>query len=99
MLKVCNVLQRKRGVLPAITHVDGTARLQTVSRDTNLLYHELITKFAALSGVPVVLNTSFNIMGEPIVESPVDALRCFYSTGLDDLFMGNFALSKQWLGT
>lgn len=95
MLKVCNVLQHKRRVLPAITHVDGTARLQTVSRETNPLYHELITKFAATSGVPVVLNTSFNIMGEPIVESPVNALRCFYSTGLDDLFMGNFALSKQ----
>jgi carbamoyltransferase len=94
MLKVCNVLPEKRTVLPAITHVDGTARLQTVRRETNPLYHELISQFGRLSGVPVVLNTSFNIMGEPIVESPVNALRCFYSTGLDDLVMGNYVVSK-----
>jgi carbamoyltransferase len=94
MLKVCNVLPEKRSVLPAITHVDGTARLQTVQRDTNPLYHEMISRFGELSGVPVVLNTSFNIMGEPIVESPVNALRCFYSTGLDDLVIGNFVVSK-----
>lgn len=94
MLKVCNVLPAQRARLPAITHVDGTARLQTVRRDTSPLYHELISQFAALSGVPVVLNTSFNIMGEPIVESPVNALRCFYSTGLDDLVLGNFVVSK-----
>jgi carbamoyltransferase len=94
MLKVCNVLPEMRSRLPAITHVDGTARLQTVSRDTNRLYHELIRRFGELSGVPVVLNTSFNIMGEPIVESPVNALRCFYSTGLDDLVMGNYVVSK-----
>jgi len=94
MLKVCNVLPDKRALLPAITHVDGTARLQTVSRDTNPLYHEMIRRFGELSGIPVVLNTSFNIMGEPIVESPVNALRCFYSTGLDDLVMGNYLVSK-----
>lgn len=94
MLKVCNVLPDKRALLSAITHVDGTARLQTVSRDTNPLYHELISEFGKLSGVPVILNTSFNIMGEPIVESPVNALRCFYSTGLDDLVIGNYVVSK-----
>lgn len=94
MLKVCNVLPDKRALLPAITHVDGTARLQTVSRDTNPLYHQLISEFGRLSGVPVVLDTSFNIMGEPIIESPVDALRCFYSTGLDDLVIGNYLVSK-----
>jgi carbamoyltransferase len=94
MLKVCNVLPEKRALLPAITHFDGTARLQTVDRAVNPLYHELISRFAALSGVPVVLNTSFNIMGEPIVESPVNALRCFYSTGLDDLVIGNYLVSK-----
>lgn len=94
MLKVCNVLPHMRSRLPAITHVDGTARLQTVSRDTNPLYHELIARFGSMSGVPVLLNTSFNIMGEPIVESPINALRCFYSTGLDDLVMGNYLVSK-----
>lgn len=95
MLKVCNVLPDKQELLPAITHVDGTARLQTVSKDTNPLYHELISKFGERSGVPVVLNTSFNVMGEPIVESPLDAIRCFYSTGLDDLAIGNFIISKK----
>jgi len=95
MLKVCNVLPEQRIRLPAITHVDGTARLQTVSSGTNPLYHRLISRFGELSGVPVILNTSFNIMGEPIVESPVNALRCFYSTGLDDLAIGNFLLSKE----
>ncbi len=94
MLKVCNVLPNMREKLPAITHVDGTARLQTVSDETNPLYHRLISRFGELSGVPVVLNTSFNVMGEPIVESPLNALRCFYSTGLDNLVIGNFVVAK-----
>ncbi len=94
MLKVCNVLPSQRERLPAITHVDGTARLQTVSHDTNPLYHDLISAFGERSGVPVVLNTSFNVMGEPIVESPLDAIRCFFSTGLDDLVIGNYIVSK-----
>ena len=94
MLKVCNVLPEKQKVLPAITHVDGTARLQTVSAQTNPRYHKLITALGALNGVPVVLNTSFNVMGEPMVESPMDALRCFFTTGLDDLVIGNYLVSK-----
>ena len=95
MLKVCNVLPEQRALLPAITHVDGSARLQTVRSETNPLYHKLISEFGRLSGVPVVLNTSFNIMGEPIVESPINALRCFYSTGLDALAIGSFLLTKE----
>ena len=94
MLKVCQVLPEKQALLPAITHVDGSTRLQTVSKETNPLYHRLISEFGQKSGVPVVLNTSFNVMGEPIVESPLNALRCFYSTGLDDLVIGNFVVSK-----
>jgi carbamoyltransferase len=94
MLKVCDVRPDKRSVVPAITHVDGSARLQTVRKEINPLYHELLTKFGELSKVPVLLNTSFNVMGEPIVESPVDAVRCFYSTGLDALFVGNYLLRK-----
>jgi carbamoyltransferase len=74
--------------------VDGSARLQTVSKEINPLYHDLLTKFGALSQVPVLLNTSFNIMGEPIVESPLDAIRCFYSTGIDSLAIGNYLLRK-----
>lgn len=95
MLKVCNVLPDKRSVIPAITHVDGTARLQTVCRETNLRYHELLTEFGKLSGIPVLLNTSFNIMGEPIVESPLQAIRCFFSTGLDVLVLNDYIVTKQ----
>jgi carbamoyltransferase len=94
MLKVCNVRPEARALLPAITHVDGTARLQTVRRELNPRYYDLIAAFGRLSGVPVVLNTSFNVMGEPIVESPTQAIRCFFTTGLDVLVMGNYLIRK-----
>lgn len=94
MLKVCNVKAEMMALLPAITHVDGTARAQTVNKDTNPRYHKMITEFGKLSGVPVILNTSFNIMDEPIVESPYDAIRCFFSTGLDYLIIGNYVVRK-----
>jgi len=97
MLKVAPVRKEMRDTIPAIVHVDGTARLQTVDQDLAPEYHELISRFGALSGHPVVLNTSFNIMGEPIVESPFDALRCFFSTGIDVLAIGPFFLDKQRL--
>ncbi len=94
MLKVCDVKEDKKEVIPAITHVDGTARLQTVHPETNARYHQLINEFGKLSGVPVILNTSFNIMGEPIVESPLHAIRCFFSTGLDALILGDYIIRK-----
>ena len=94
MSKVAVVRAEHRDRLPAITHVDGTARLQTVHASTNPRFHDLITRFADRTGVPVVLNTSFNVQGEPIIESPVDAIRCFFSTGLDFLIIGNYLLSK-----
>ena len=94
MLKVCNVLKDKQSVIPAVTHVDGSARLQTVNKDLHPRYYELIKKLGDRTGVPVVLNTSFNIQGEPVVESPQDAIRCFFSTGLDYLVIGNFLISK-----
>lgn len=94
MLKVCNVLKEKQSVIPAVTHVDGSARLQTVRQESHPKYYDLIKKLGVKTGVPVVLNTSFNIQGEPIVESPQDAIRCFFSTGLDYLVIGNFLLSK-----
>lgn len=98
MLKVCYVKKEKQAVIPAVTHVDGTARLQTVHKETNPRYHRLLKEFEKLSGVPVLLNTSFNVMGEPIVESPVDAIRCFFSNGLDYLVMGSYVVSKRsWL--
>ena len=94
MLKVCRVLPDKQAVIPAVTHVDGTARLQTVHRETNPRFHRLLKEFEKLSGVPVLLNTSFNVMGEPIVESPLDAIRCFFTTGLDYLVLGNYVINK-----
>ena len=95
MLKVCPVRPEMRDKLPAITHVDGSARLQTVSKDINPMYHDLISKFGEKTGVPVLLNTSFNIMGEPIVESPIGAIRCFFSTGLDALALGSYLIRKS----
>jgi carbamoyltransferase len=78
--------------LSAITHVDGSARLQTIDSNTYSLYHRLLVEFGKLSGVEVLLNTSFNVMGEPVVESPEQAIRCFYSGGLDALVIGNFII-------
>jgi carbamoyltransferase len=95
MLKVCNVLKDQQHVIPAVTHVDGSARLQTVRKELHPRYYEVIKKLGDKSGVPVVLNTSFNIQGEPVVESPKDAIRCFFSTGLDALVIGNFVLKKR----
>lgn len=98
MLKVGNVRPEWRERLAAITHVDGSARLQTVNRATNPVYHQLLTEFGKLSGVEVLLNTSFNVMGEPVVESPEQAIRCFYSTGLDALVIGSFIVLKRGVG-
>lgn len=94
MLKVCDVRLEMCEKLPAITHVDGSARLQTVRPETNPRYHKLLKKFGELNGIPVLLNTSFNVMGEPIIESPINAIRCFFSTGLDKLVIGNYMISK-----
>lgn len=95
MLKVCAVRASSRQEIPAVVHVDGSARLQTVERRLNPRYHELLLRFGEIARHPVLLNTSFNVMGEPIVESPLDAIRCFFSTGLDDLIMGDFIVSKR----
>jgi len=95
MLLVADVRPDKRAVLPAITHVDGTARLQTVARDENPLYYDLIRQFHELSGVPVVLNTSFNVRGEPIVRTPADAYACFRSTGMDTVVLHDRVVEKK----
>lgn len=83
-----------RSILPAITHVDYSARIQTVHPETNLRYYNLIKTFFKKTGCPVIVNTSFNIRGEPIVCSPEDAYRCFMSTNLDYLVLGNFIINK-----
>jgi len=85
MLEVVEFLPNQASKVPAVMHVDNTARIQTVRRDMNPMYYSLIHAFHELKGIPMILNTSFNVKGEPIVCSPSDALRCFYSTGLDAL--------------
>jgi len=94
MLYVVPVKQDQRTVLPAITHVDGTARPQMVFRDQSLRYYRLIERFWQSSGVPVVLNTSFNLKGEPIVASPADALNTFMKSEMDTLVLGDFLVEK-----
>jgi carbamoyltransferase len=89
------VKQCKQSVIPAVTHVDGTCRAQTVAQKANPRYHQLIKRFGELSGVPVVLNTSLNVMGDPIAMKPEDAIATFYSTGLDYMVIGDFILTKQ----
>tara|TARA_B100000212_G_scaffold186088_1_gene140401 strand:- start:850 stop:2688 length:1839 start_codon:yes stop_codon:yes gene_type:complete len=84
-----------RSSVPAITHVDYSARIQTVHADTNPLYHAVITKFKEKTGYPLVVNTSFNVRGEPIVCSPLDAFKCFMGTELDILVIGNYFLLKD----
>jgi carbamoyltransferase len=83
-----------RSTLPAVTHVDYSARIQTVHAETNPLYHALLERFLALTGCPVLVNTSFNVRGEPIVCTPEDAWRCFMRTEMDHLVIGSFALDK-----
>jgi carbamoyltransferase len=95
MEKVYPVRPDKRELIPAVVHVDGTARLQTVSRQTNPRFYDLIWYFGQLTGVPVLLNTSFNLNGEPIVCSPTDAIRTFYSCGLDALVLGDYLVLKE----
>jgi carbamoyltransferase len=95
MLLVLPIRKDKRDVIPAVTHVDGTGRLQSVLREGNPLYHHLIEEFERRTGVPVVLNTSFNLRGEPIVHRPEEALADYLNTGMDALIMGNYVLEKE----
>ncbi len=95
MLLVVDVKPSKRDVIPAVTHVDGTGRLQTVRREDNTRYHALIERFGQATGVPVILNTSFNLRGEPIVNSPREAYSTFVRSGMDALVLGNCFIRKE----
>lgn len=94
MLLVLPILEGKRELIPAVTHVDGTGRLQSVIRESSPLYARVIEEFERLTGVPVVLNTSFNLRGEPIVHRPEEALNDFLNTGMDALFLGPYLIEK-----
>ncbi len=90
MLLIAEVKEDKRKIVPSITHVDNTARVQTVTREDNGRFYDLIEEFHKITNIPVILNTSFNIAGEPIVETPADALKCFMSTEMDYLIIEDY---------
>jgi carbamoyltransferase len=94
MILTAQVRPEKRAVIPSVTHVDGSARPQTVEEEINPLYYRVIDEFGKRTGVPVVMNTSFNLRGEAIVHTPTDALRTFFSSGMDALFLGSFLVEK-----
>ena len=87
-------MQVKSNAIPGVTHVDGTARIQTVTQEFNQSYYDLINEFYKLTGVPILLNTSFNCQ-EPIVETPEDAIRTFKKCGLDVLVIDNYIIRKK----
>ena len=93
-VKGLELLKQARSTLPAVTHVDGSARIQTVARQDNPLLYELLLRFESATQCGVLVNTSFNVRGEPIVCSPEDAYRCFVHTEMDYLVMGNFLLDR-----
>ena len=88
-------LNIKRSEIPAVTHVDYSARIQTVHEETNKKYFQLIKKFKEKTNCPVIVNTSFNVRGEPIVNTPLDAFNCFMGTELEKLIIGNCYLDKK----
>jgi carbamoyltransferase len=95
MLFVYRVKDDKASLIPAVRHVDGTARIQTVNEIQNPLYHRLLKSFKEKTGVPVLINTSFNTLGKPIVCTPRDAVECFWSSPFDVLVIGSFIVEKQ----
>ena len=95
MLFTCQVRDEMKDVIPAVTHVDGTSRVQTVTLERNPFIYSILDEFEKETGVPVIVNTSLNFRGKPIVENPTDAIGSFYSSGLDFLVIGNFYLEKQ----
>ena len=94
MLVTAPVRADKR-IIPAVTHIDGSARVQTVSREENSLYSDLLKAFEQKTGCPVIINPSFNVRGEPIVNTPEDAWNCFINTKMDYLAIGSFLLDKR----
>ncbi|MBI5065229.1 carbamoyltransferase [Candidatus Woesearchaeota archaeon] len=95
MLFVYPVKEDKRKLIPSVTHVDGSGRLQTINNKQNSRYYGVIKEFEKLSGIPILINTSFNIRGEPIVCSPYEAYKCMMGTGIDYLVMGDFLIKRQ----
>ncbi|MFA4855695.1 MAG: carbamoyltransferase [archaeon] len=95
MLMVWPIKKSRQKMVPAVTHVDGSGRLQVIRRNQNQLYYDLIKEFGKKTGVPILVNTSYNIRGEPIVCTPFDAYKCMMGTGIDALFAGNFLIKRK----
>jgi len=94
MLIACKVREEKINSIPAVVHVDNSARVQTVSSSNNLRFRKILESFYERTGVPVLLNTSFNVKGQPIVNTPEEAFKCFSSTKIDALVMGDYLVTK-----
>ena len=95
MLGVVDVIKEQQSCIEGVTHVDGTARIQSLTYEQNPLYYALIKEFFDLSGIPLIMNTSFNMAGEPIVETPIDAINAFRNMNLDALVCGNYLIEKK----
>ena len=95
MTITCKVKEKALQDIPAAVHIDGTARFQSITREQNTVVYDMLKHHFELTGVPAVINTSFNMHEEPIVESPEDAIRCFEKGHLDMLVMGNYVLENQ----
>ena len=96
MLMVYPVRKELRKKIPSVTHVDGSGRLQTIRKNQNYLYYDVIKEFGKMSGIPILINTSFNIRGEPIVCKPYDAYKCMMGTGIDCSIMDKFLIKREY---
>jgi len=94
MEKALIIKKDKRKLIPSVTHVDGTGRLQTINKKLNKKFYDLVNHFYKKTDIPILLNTSFNVQGEPLVASISDALKNFYLSGLDELYIGNYKIKK-----
>ena len=97
MSTVLKATQKAKKTIPAVIHIDGSARVQTVDKKSNKILYDLINSYYKLSGIPVLLNTSFNLKGEPIVETPRDAIKTFFGCGIDLLVLGSIVIMKDSL--
>ena len=95
MLIAVDVKEEKINEIPAVVHVDNTARVQTVTKENNTRFRKLLESFYEITNCPVILNTSFNVKGQPIVNTPEDALECFLDTNIDVLILGNYFITKD----
>ena len=96
MLIACKALKKNKKFIPAVIHVDNTCRVQTVKKKMNIKFYKLIEEFYKITNIPVLLNTSFNVKGQPIVNTPEQAIKTFLSTNIDTLAIGNYIMQKKY---